>query len=212
MVPRAPGRVGGDNAEDQQARLLAAALDCFVRARCRGHAPARYRAAGWRYPGVGELLLSATSNSCSTPWCASGCCPPWRDWARHSAHAGDDIEATVAAFVGGLFAVVERHPWWPQLWVREVLCEGGALRGLVLDEVAPSVARVMVAQLQRCAGARRNQSSPRSALADDLAGRPDPVSIAGAPIWRQLLGAKDLDAAAIARHALVLLKTGMAPP
>src|SRR3546814_18239669 len=48
------------------------------------------------------------------------------------AAAGDDIADTVAAFVCGLTEVMKAHPWWPQLWVREVLCEGGALRDLLV--------------------------------------------------------------------------------
>src|SRR6478735_11387329 len=46
--------------------------------------------------------------------------------------AGDDIAALIAGFVRGMSETVDRHPWLPPLWVREVLCEGGALRELLL--------------------------------------------------------------------------------
>ena len=46
--------------------------------------------------------------------------------------ADGDVAALVAAFVRGMGDAVARYPWLPALWVREVLCEGGALRGLLL--------------------------------------------------------------------------------
>src|SRR3546814_19369616 len=57
------------------------------------------------------------------------------------AAAGDDIADTVAAFVCGLTEVMKAHPWWPQLWVREVLCDGGALRDLLVTRIAPPIPR-----------------------------------------------------------------------
>src|SRR3546814_11903459 len=37
----------------------------------------------------------------------------------------------------------ESPPWWPQLWVREVLCEGGALRDLLVTRIAPQITRTI---------------------------------------------------------------------
>lgn len=210
VVRRAPGRPGADNAKDQQARLLEAALDCFVR---QGVAATRLRDIA-QQAGVTPALVNyyfGDKQQLLDTLVRQRLLPAMAGLGEALARAGDDIEATVAAFVGGVFAVVERHPWWPQLWVREVLCEGGALRGLVLDEVAPSVARVMVARFS--AAQARGEINPAldpRLLMTSLVGL-TLFPIAGAPIWRQLLGAKDLDAAAIARHALALLKTGMAP-
>src|SRR3546814_13773662 len=59
------------------------------------------------------------------------------------AAAGDAIADTVAAFVCGLTEVMKAHTWWPQLWVREVLCEGGALRDLLLPRIAPQITRTI---------------------------------------------------------------------
>src|SRR3546814_15390994 len=59
------------------------------------------------------------------------------------AAAGGDIADTVAAFVCGLTEAMKAHPWWPQLWVREVLCEGGALRDLLVTRIAPQITRTL---------------------------------------------------------------------
>jgi len=210
VVRRSPGRPGGEGAEDQQARLLQAALDCFVR---QGVAATRLRDIA-QQAGVTPALVNyyfGDKQQLLDTLVRERLLPAMAGMGEGLARAGDDIEATVTAFVNGVFVVVERHPWWPQLWVREVLCEGGALRGLVMNEVAPSVARLMVARFS--AAQARGEINPAldpRLLMTSLVGL-TLFPIAGAPIWRQLLGAKDLDGPAIARHALALLKTGMAP-
>jgi len=122
--------------------------------------------------------------------------------------AGEDLPATVQAFVEGVAATVEQNPWWPQLWVREVLCEGGALRDLLADEVAPQIARTMVARF--AAAQARGELNPAldpRLLMTSLVGL-TLFPAAGAPIWRRLLGAQELGMEAVARHALALLRDG----
>jgi len=41
---------------------------------------------------------------------------------------------------------VAAHPWLPALWVREVLCEGGALRGVILEKFASQVPQALAAK------------------------------------------------------------------
>ncbi|HZW19043.1 MAG TPA: TetR/AcrR family transcriptional regulator [Luteimonas sp.] len=207
---RAPGRPGGADAADQQARLLQAALECFVR---QGVAATRLRDIA-QHAGVTPALVNyyfGDKQQLLDTLVKQRLLPAVAMLGERLAGAGEDIEATVVAFVEGVFAVVERHPWWPQLWVREVLCEGGALRGLLVDEVAPSVARLMVARFS--AAQARGEINPAldpRLLMTSLIGL-TLFPIAGAPIWRQVLGAQDLDGQAIARHALALLRSGMLP-
>src|SRR5258706_14628365 len=59
-----------------------------------------------------------------------------RDAIEHSA---GDSAALIAGFVRAAFGLLEQHPWFPQLWAREVLCEGGALRELVMKRIAPMI-------------------------------------------------------------------------
>jgi AcrR family transcriptional regulator len=125
------------------------------------------------------------------------------------AAAGDDVAALVAAFVRGIGEVIARHPWLPSLWVREVLCEGGALREVMLQRIAPQVPLMMA---QRFAVAQK-----KGRLNPDLDPRLLMVSLvgltlfpaAGAPIWRRIFDADDLDADALRLHTLALLDRGI---
>ena len=51
--------------------------------------------------------------------------------------------AQIRAFVDGVFDMVEKHPWLPRLWLREVLSEGGALREVLLSRIAPVLPRLL---------------------------------------------------------------------
>src|SRR3546814_9070423 len=82
------------------------------------------------------------------------------------AAAGDDIADTVAAFVCGLTEAMKAHPWWPQLWVREVLCEGGALRDLLVTRIAPQITRTI---------ADRFRSDAQTSELQSLMGKPEDV-------------------------------------
>ncbi len=116
----------------------------------------------------------------------------------------------VHAFVDGVGAMIAAHPWLPSLWVREVLCEGGALRDTLFKQVIPQLPQVLA---QRFAAAQA-----QGLLAEDIDPRLLVVSLvgltlfpaAGAPIWRQAFDAQDLNAEALRRHALALLDHGVA--
>jgi AcrR family transcriptional regulator len=124
---------------------------------------------------------------------------------------GDEPIALVSGFIQGMRRIVQDHPWLPPLWVREVLCEGGGLRELLMGRVGPEVAHMLA---ERFASAQR-----RGALNSDLDPRLLVVSLIGltlfpyaaAPIWHGLFAAPELDDAALARHTLALLERGMEP-
>ncbi|MEX6501068.1 TetR/AcrR family transcriptional regulator [Pseudomonas zhanjiangensis] len=123
----------------------------------------------------------------------------------------DEPVALVTGFIQGMRRTVQSHPWLPPLWVREVLCEGGGLRELLMGRVAPLVAHMLA---ERFASAQR-----RGALNPDLDPRLLVVSLIGltlfpyaaAPIWRGLFTAPELDDEALARHTLALLERGLEP-
>jgi hypothetical protein len=100
----------------------------------------------------------------------------------------------------------------PPLWVREVVSEGGALRGLLTERVAPPIAQLMATRF--AAAQQRGELNP------DLDPRLLMVSLigltlfpaAGAPIWRRLFDADDLGVDDLRRHALALLDRGLELP
>src|SRR3546814_14380544 len=105
---------------------------------------------------------------------------------------------------------MKAHPWWPQLWVREVLCEGGALRDLLVTRIAPQITRT-IADRFAAAQARGEMNAdldPRL-LMTSLVGL-TLLPAAGAPSWRTLFDADALGLDALRRHAHSLLHPGLA--
>src|SRR5690554_2242562 len=207
---RAPGRPAADAAgPDPRERLLDAALACYVR---RGIAATSLRdiateagvtpALVHYYHGDAARLREAVIEQRLAPAVAVV--------AEAVMKADvDDPAALVGAFVNGAFAAVQRHPWLPALWVREVVSEGGALRDLLVGRFAPGMSQHIAR------GFARPQA--RGRLNPDLDPRVLMVSLvgltlfpaAGAPIWRQLFDADDLDLDDLRRHALALLDRGL---
>lgn len=128
---------------------------------------------------------------------------------REAVQQATDVAGVVAAFVRGIGETIARHPWFPALWVREVLCEGGALREVLFDHIAPQLPQLMA---RRFAEAQRE-----GALNPDLDPRLVVVSLVGltlfpaasAPIWRRLFDADDIDPALLRDHAIALLDRGL---
>lgn len=125
--------------------------------------------------------------------------------------AGDDPHALVAAFVRNMSQTAVEHPWISQLWVREILCEGGLLREHLMLRVAPLVPLLLA---QRFA-----QAQARGALNADLDPRLMVVSLisltilpyAAAPIWRGVFANAQIGDDALVNHTLALLRQGMEP-
>ncbi|MDH5823852.1 TetR/AcrR family transcriptional regulator [Luteimonas sp. RD2P54] len=205
---RAPGRPAGET-PDLRERLLDAALACYVR---RGIAATSVRdiaaeagvtsALVHYYFGDAARLREAVIDQRLLPVFAEV-------RARVTRAADSDLAALIAGFVDGVCRAVEAHPWFPALWVREVVSEGGALRDLLVTRVAPEMAHLLADRFAK--------AQARGQLNVDLDPRLLMVSLvgltlfpaAGAPIWRQLFDAGDLGMEDVRRHALALLDRGL---
>lgn len=123
--------------------------------------------------------------------------------------AGDSPIELAEAFVNGVEEVVAANPWLPPLWVREVLCEGGNLRDVMFKRAIPRLPQMLA---QRFAAAQA-----RGCLDPVLDPRLLVVSLvgltlfpaAGAPIWRKIFAAEDLDRQVLRTHTLGLLERGV---
>jgi len=205
--PRKPGRPRADEA-NQRERLLDAAVACFA---ADGVAATSLRSIALKagvtpalvnyYFGSKEQLLDA--------FIAERVSPAVRVLRESLLAAGDDPRAVLGAFVRGIHDVVERFPWWPSLWVREVLNENGALRDTLHNVIAPQVTQL----LARTAV----DAQKRGAISADLDPRLLAVSLVGLtmfplaaePIWRRIFPAADLDRGVLLRHTLALLDHGL---
>lgn len=200
---RSPGRPRADDA-NQRERLLDAAIDCYRRdgiaatsarsiAKAAGVTPALVN----YYFGGKERLLDAVV--------AERIMPAVTGVKAHLEAAGDDPRALADAFVRGLHAAVAERPWFPSLWVREVLSDNGALREMLLKQVAPATAQPLA---RRFAGAREHGALPAGVdprlLVVSLMGL-TMFPLAATPIWQRVLDARDVDADALERHTLALL-------
>ncbi len=133
------------------------------------------------------------------------------DAAAHLRAAGDEPAALVEAFVRHMSRNVASHPWVSQLWVREILCEGGVLRERLMPRVVPLIP-LLLAQ-------RFGEAQARGALNADLDPRLLVVSLIGltmlplaaAPIWRGVFANPQIGDEALINHTLALLKGGMEP-
>lgn len=204
---RAPGRPVAD-AVDLRAQMLDAALACYVRqgiaatslrdiARDASVTPALVH----YYFGDKAQLQEAVVTEKVLPLVLK--------MREPVANAGDDIATMVASFVQGICTIVAAHPWWPALWVREVLCEGGALRSMLIDRVGPQLPQMMAARFAEAQKeGRLNADLDPRLLMVSLVGL-TMFPLAGAPIWRAMFGAEELNFDDLRRHTLVLLDRGL---
>jgi len=205
--PRTPGRPVAAS-PDLRPRLLDAALACYVR---DGIAATSLRAIA-REAGVTPALLHyyfGDAQQLREAVVEERLLPAVGTLRESLPVDASDVAGLVAAFVRGVAGLVERHPWLPALWVREVLCEGGQLRDVLLERVGPQLP-VLLAQ-------RFAQAQREGVLNPDLDPRLTVVSLIGltlfpaasAPIWRSLIQASDIGAETLRAHTIALLDRGL---
>jgi AcrR family transcriptional regulator len=205
--PRRPGRPRADET-NQRERLLDAAVACFA---VDGVAATSLRNIALKagvtpalvnyYFGSKEQLLDA--------FIAERVAPAVQALRESLLAAGDEPRALLAAFVHGIHGVVERYPWWPSIWVREVLSEKGALRDTMQKIIAPQVTQLLARALA--------DAQQRGAISADLDPRLLVVSLVGLTmfplaaehIWRRVFPAGDLDRGVLLRHTLALVDHGL---
>ena len=204
---RAPGRPSADS-PDLRGRLLDAALACFVR---KGIAATSLRDIATE-AGVTPALLHyyfGDKAQLQQEVIARKILPVFAALREPLLQAGDDIAALIAGFVTGIGGIVAEHPWLPPLWVREVLCEGGALRDLLFDRIGPQLPQMMARRFAEAqAQGRINPDLDPRLLMVSLVGL-TLFPAAGAPIWRRLLNADDLNFDTVRLHTLSLLDRGL---
>jgi TetR/AcrR family transcriptional regulator len=205
--PRRPGRPRADET-NQRERLLDAAVASFA---ADGVAATSLRGIALKagvtpalvnyYYGSKEQLLDA--------FIAERVVPAVQVLRDNLLAAGGEPRALLAAFVRGIHGVVERYPWWPAIWVREVLSEKGALRDMMQKIIAPQVTQLLARSLL--------EAQKRGAISADLDPRLLVVSLVGLTmfplaaehIWRRIFPAGDIDRGVLLRHTLALVDHGL---
>lgn len=121
------------------------------------------------------------------------------------------VRELIADFVAGVHALVERFPWLPVIWVREILTEGGALRETTMSRVAPMVPRALAERFARAQGAGEINPAldPRLLVVSLIGLTLFPLAAEG--IWRQVFPDDDLGRARLQQHTIALLDSALEP-
>jgi len=206
---RSPGRPVASADGDAREHLLTAATELFAR---QGVAATTFAAIAKRagltpammhyYFKDREHLLDSVVNEKIAPLIASV-------WSPVDANAAP--EEMMRGVVERLVAGIERMPWIPSTWMREVLNEGGLLRSRVLRTLPFDKVRLVSAAVER--------GQAKGEIQADL----DPVLIvfsmlglvmmhlATAPFFAEVFHRKEPDPQAIGRHITALLRHGLKP-
>jgi len=207
---RAPGRPPKARG-DQRGRLLDVALELFAR---QGIAATPLSAIARRarvtpamlhyYFGNREQLLDALVDERFIPLMMT---------LRARLDRPDLAPAQqVSVFVQHLLEVLLANEWFPPLWLREVLSEGGLLRERLLSRIAGAIApRVGAAVAAAQANGTLNRDLDPRLTVVSLIGL-TVFLVAAKPIWSRIFDATDLEPADIARHTLALLHRGLEIP
>lgn len=204
---RRAGRPGGDE-QDLRARLLDVAITQFARA---GIGATSLRAIAVEagvtpamlhyYFGDKARLVQAMIDERLLPVFVS--------LRTRLEHAGSEPMALIEGFVRGIGEVVAQHPWLPSLWVREILCEGGALREVLFQQAVPNLPQMLAQRFTSAqADGRLNAALDPRLLVVSLVGL-TLFPAAGAPIWRRAFDAEELGPEAMLEHTLALLGHGV---
>lgn len=207
---RSVGRPTGDSG-DLRGRLLDVAVACFAR---HGIASSTLREIA-QEAGVNPALVHyyfGDKAQLQKSVIEERVMPAFAEVREATLQAGDEVSAVIAGFVRGMCQTVEKHPWLPPLWVREVLCEGGALREVMFTTMAPQMPQMLAAKFAKAQndGQLNPELDPRLLVTSLIGLTLFPA--AGAPIWRRLFDADDIDAVAMKNHAVALLDSGIGAP
>ncbi|AYC33796.1 TetR/AcrR family transcriptional regulator [Pseudomonas cavernae] len=208
-MPRAPGRPSGD--PQQREALLDAALAAFAHTGI--HAASLRNIA--RQAGVTPALVNyyfGTKQRLVEVVVEERLLPLIQSLGERLQAAGDSPLELVEVFVRGLSETVSQHAWLPPLWVREILCEGGLLRELLPQRIAPLVPLLLAQRFAaaQARGALNPQLDPRL-LVVSLIGL-TLLPYAAAPLWRGIFANPQLGDEALIQHTLALLERGLEVP
>lgn len=208
---RPPGRPSGDG-RDLRQTLLDAAVACFAR---QGIAGSSLRAIATEAGATPALLhyyfggKDAPMDALIAAVIEEKLMPVMQSLRDPLLQADDDPKTLIRGFVRSVIATAWAHPWLPQLWVREVLHEGGGLRRLMFDRIGPLLPQLLAERFSRLqAEGRLNPRLDPRLLVPSLIGQ-TMFMAASAPIWRGVFDAGDVGADALCDHVLALLESGL---
>lgn len=209
--PRRPGRPSGSaRGPEQRSRLLDAALALFARqgivdttlgeiAREAGFTPAMMH----YYFKTRDQLLDVLIDERFGPLRAALGVPFQEN--------PDDPVAAITQLAQRLVQVASDHPWFPSLWVREVISDGGLLRQRMHERFGDTHQKASLSSIARWQKeGRLNAGLEPSLVFVTLLGLTI-LPLATSKLWRNDPVRRNIGGKEIARHAVALLVQGIGP-
>jgi AcrR family transcriptional regulator len=208
---RRPGRPSGSaRGPEQRSRLLDAALALFARqgivdttlgeiAREAGFTPAMMH----YYFKTRDQLLDVLIDERFAPLRAAFGVPFQEN--------PDDPMAAITQLAQRLVQVASDHPWFPSLWVREVISDGGLLRQRMHERFGDAHQKASLSAIVRWQKeGRLNAGLEPSLVFVTLLGLTI-LPLAASKLWRNDPVRRNIGSEEIARHVVALLVQGIGP-
>ena len=208
---RRPGRPSGAaRGLQQRSRLLDAALALFARqgivdttlgeiAREAGFTPAMMH----YYFKTRDQLLDVLIDERFAPLRA-GLGVPFQEHP-------DDPVAAITQLTQRLVQVATDHPWFPSLWVREVISDGGLLRQRMYERFGDAHQKASLLSIARWQKEGRLNAGLEPALVFVTLLGLTILPLATSKLWRNDPMRRNIGGEEIARHAVALLVQGIGP-
>ncbi|WP_074771077.1 TetR/AcrR family transcriptional regulator [Paraburkholderia fungorum] len=208
---RRPGRpTGAARGPAQRARLLDAALALFARkgivdttlgeiAREAGFTPAMMH----YYFKTRDQLLDVLIDERFAPLRTSLGMP--------FAENPDDPVAAITQLAEQLVRAASEHPWFPSLWVREVISDGGLLRQRMHERFGNAHQKASLQAIARWQKEGRLNAALEPALVFVTLLGLTILPLATSKLWGNDPLRRDIGGEEIARHAVALLVQGIGP-
>ena len=210
--PGRPGRPSGAAAgAGQRARLLDVALALFARhgivdttlgaiAREAGVTPAMLH----YYFHTRDQLLDVLIDERFVPLRASL-------RGVFDAHPDEPV-AALTDLALRFVRLADEHPWFPPLWIREVISEGGLLRQRMRERFGDDEPRATLANIARWQReGKLNPALDPSLVFVSLLGL-TVLPLATSRVWRDDPARQRIGAHEVARHAVAMIAYGVSPP
>jgi AcrR family transcriptional regulator len=134
---------------------------------------------------------------------------PFIDYVWGPVEPGDDPVEIIAGVVTRLLKGVERAPWVPSTWMREILNEGGLLRGRALRRLPYDKVSIVAAAIRE--GQASHELNPELnplLVVFSMLGLVM-LHMATVGIWAEIFHRKPLSRRAVGRHITGLLLDGL---
>jgi AcrR family transcriptional regulator len=207
--PRSPGRPTASGERDARELLLSAATDLFAEhgvgattfamiAKRAGLTPAMLH----YYFTSREKLLDVVVEERLAPLIASVWNPVEADAAA---------EELIRGIVERLLAGIERMPWVPSTWMREILNEGGLLRSRMLRQLPFAKVKILGEAVARGQASQTiNSNLDPGLIVFSIIGLVM-LHMATVSFWADVFARKKPGADAMCRHITALLLHGLQP-